>query len=90
MTDPITVTTQAELDAAIAAGARVIDIRSEPGSYITVRACDSTTVTACDSTTVTAYGSATVAAYGSATVRAHDSATVTARPRVAVHCHSRR
>ncbi|MDT9702136.1 hypothetical protein, partial [Streptomyces sp. P17] len=58
MTDPITVTTQAELDAAIAAGARVIDIRSEPGSYITVRA------------------------YG--------SATVTARPRVAVHCHSRR
>ncbi|MGO5253363.1 DUF7666 domain-containing protein [Collinsella bouchesdurhonensis] len=130
MTDPITVTTQAELDAAIAAGARVIDIRSEPGSYITVRACDSTTVTACgsttvraygsttvmacdsatvmacdsttvtaydsatvtacDSTTVTAYDSATVAAYGSATVRAHDSATVTARPRVAVHCHSRR
>jgi hypothetical protein len=114
MTDPITVTTQAELDAAIAAGARVIDIRSEPGSYITVTACGSATVRAYDSATVTAYDSATVRAYGSttvracdsatvracdsatvtacdsATVRAYDSATVTARPRVAVHCHSRR
>ncbi|MDT9694394.1 hypothetical protein Q5762_39870, partial [Streptomyces sp. P9(2023)] len=62
MTDPITVTTQAELDAAIAAGARVIDIRSEPGSYIPVTACDSATVRACDSATVRAYGSATVTA----------------------------
>ena len=101
-----TVTTQAELDKAIADRIDYIDIRSERGMWLdvracdssTVRACDSSTVRACDSSTVTAYGSSTVTAYdsstvtayGSSTVTAYGSSTVTAKSRVAVHLHSGR
>jgi hypothetical protein len=92
-----TVTTQAELDAALA-DSKVdwIEIRSPRGVWLevgnsgsaTVTASDSATVTAYDSATVTAYGSATVTASGSATVTAYDSATVRATPKCAVHLHS--
>jgi hypothetical protein len=98
-----TVTTQAELDTALAAKVDYIEIRSERGVWLEVRAYGSATVTAygsatvraygsatvraTDSATVRAYGSATVRAYGSATVRAYDSATVRATSHVAVHLH---
>ena len=68
-----TVTTQAELDAALAEGVDFVDIQSPAGVWLEVRACGSSTVTACGSSTVTAY----------------DSSTVTARSRVAVHLHSK-
>ncbi|MGO4984651.1 DUF7666 domain-containing protein [Collinsella sp. Sow4_E3] len=71
------VTTQAELDAAIERGEPIIDIRSERGVWLDVRAYDSSTVTACGSSTVRAYDSSTVTACGSSTVRAYDSSTVT-------------
>ena len=73
-----TVTTQAELDAALVDGVDRIDIHSEAGVWLTVTATGSATVTATGSATVTAYDSATVTAYGSATVTAYGSATVTA------------
>ncbi|MFZ1285644.1 MAG: hypothetical protein WAR57_01240, partial [Candidatus Phosphoribacter sp.] len=63
-----TVTTQAELDAALAANADNIAIRSPRGMWLHVYG----------SATVEAYGSATVWAYGSATVWAYDSSTVKA------------
>ena len=93
-----TVTTQAELDAAIAAGGDCIDIRSPHGVWLdlpssgsaTVRAYGSATVQAYDSATVQAYGSATVQASGSATVQAYGSATVQAYGGVAIHLHSAR
>jgi hypothetical protein len=57
------VTTQAELDAALADRAvDWVEIRSPYGVWLEV--------TASGSATVTAYGSATVTAYGSATVKA--------------------
>jgi len=77
-----TVTTQAELDEALADHIDYIDIRSARGVRIEVTACDSSTVTACDSSTVTACDSSTV--------RAYDSSTVRAKSRVAVHLHSGR
>ena len=73
------VTTQEELDQAVADGIDRIEIRSSRGVLIEV--------TACDSSTVRAYGSSTVRAYGSSTVTAYDSSTVTARSGVAVHLH---
>ena len=87
-----TVTTQAELDAALAEGVDCVDVQSPAGVWLEVRAhdsdtvtgsstvtaYDSSTVTALDSSTVTAYGSSTVRAYGSSTVRAYGSSTVTA------------
>jgi hypothetical protein len=99
------VKTQAELDAALAdADVDWIEIRSEPGVWLTVRAygsatvraygsatvraTGSATVTATGSATVRATGSATVTATDSATVRATGSATVTAASKVAVHLHS--
>ena len=91
------VRTQAELDAALAAGGSpYIEIRSARGVWLEVGSSDSATVTASDSATVraydgatvTAYDSATVTAYDSATVTAYGSATVTASPKVAVHLHS--
>ena len=72
------VTTQAEFDAALAAGDSFIEIRSPRGVWIQVRTTGSATVGAYGSATVVAYGSATVVAYGSATVRASGSATVRA------------
>ena len=90
----LTVTTQAELDAALLADADYIDIKSPAGVWLdvadtgsavvraydsaAVRATGSAVVRAYDSATVTATGSATVAAYGSAVVRAYDSAAVRA------------
>ena len=56
------VTTQEELDQAVADGIDRIEIRSSRGVLIEVAACDSSTVTACDSSTVTAYESSTVTA----------------------------
>ena len=101
-----TVTTQAEMDAALAAGAETIIIRSPRGVRLTisdsgsstVEAYDSSTVRASGSSTVEAYGSSTVEAsgsstveaYGSSTVRASDSSTVRAGRYVAVHLHSQR
>ena len=101
-TTSTTVTTQDQLDAAIAAGAEDIIIASPDGVWLyvsdtvtvrahgsaTVRAYGSATVRAYDSATVTASGSATVRAYDSATVAASGSATVTASSHVAVHLHS--
>ncbi len=81
-----TVTTQAELDAALAEHVSTIIIDSPRGVWLTisdsgsatVRASDSATVRAYDSAAVRASGSATVRAYASATVWAYDSATVAA------------
>ena len=74
-----TVTTQAELDSALADPAvdRVI-IDSPRGVWlcVTSNGVSSATVEASGSATVEAWGSATVEAWGSATVRASDSATV--------------
>ena len=99
-----TVTTQTELDAAIAAKIDWIEVNSPAGVWLEVRksgsstvtaygsstvtACGSSTVTACGSSTVTAYGSSTVTACDSSTVTACDSSTVTATPYAAVHLHS--
>jgi hypothetical protein len=88
----ISVTTQAELDAALATAAlptappTTIVIGSPRGVWLNLGSSGSATVEAYDSATVRAYGSATVEAYdsatveasGSATVRAYDSATVRA------------
>jgi hypothetical protein len=74
-----TVTTQAELDAALAdADVDTVIIDSPRGVWLKLRECGSATVEACGSATVEAYDSATVEACGSATVRAYDSATVEA------------
>ncbi len=72
------VKTQAQLDAALKAGDDWIEIRSEPGVWLEVRATGSSTVTATGSSTVRATGSSTVRATGSSTVTAYDSSTVTA------------
>ena len=73
-----TVTTQQELDQAIEDGVGWVDIRSERGVWLEVRACGSSTVTAYGSSTVRAYESSTVTACGSSTVTACESSTVTA------------
>jgi hypothetical protein len=89
-----TVTTQTELDQAIADGVTDIVIRSEPGVWLeasgsaTVSASDSATVSASGSATVRAFGSVTVYASDSATVYAFGSVTVSAGTHVAVHLHS--
>ena len=92
--DGMRVTSQAELDKALADGVGEILIVSPADVWIelrdtgsatvraygsaTVQAYGSATVQAYESATVWAYGSATVQAYGSATVRAYESATVEA------------
>ena len=81
--------TQAEFDAAIAAG----DIPIVRSGYwrahgsASVRAYDSASVTASDSASVWAYDSASVWAHGSASVTASDSASVWASALVPVHDH---
>ena len=72
------VTSQQELDDAVAAGHQVVvhEGEYEVAGSATVRAYGSATVWADGSATVRADGSATVWAYGSATVRADGSATV--------------
>ena len=47
-----TVTTQAELDAALAEGVDFVDVQSPAGVWLEVTACGSSTVTAYDSSTV--------------------------------------
>ena len=69
-----TCTSQAELDAAIAAGESDIVINSPAGVWLDLRAPKATRVTA----------------LGSSTVTARDSSTVTATAYVAVHLHSGR
>ena len=81
------VTTQEELDQAVADGIDRIEIRSSRGVLIEVAACDSSTVTAFESSTVRACESSTVTACDSSTVTAYGSSTVTARSGVAVHLH---
>ena len=71
-----TVTTQAELDAALAEHVDIITINSPRGVWLTISHTGSATVRASGSATVWASGSATVEASGSATVEAWDSATV--------------
>jgi len=73
-----TCTSQAELDAAIAAGESDIVINSPAGVWLDLRAPKATRVTARDSSTVHAWGSSTVHAWGSSTVHAWGSSTVTA------------
>ena len=65
-----TVTTQAELDAALAKRVSTIIIDSPRGVWLTISDSGSATVRASGSATVEASGSATVEASGSATVRA--------------------
>ena len=86
-----TVTTQAELDSALADPAVDLVIIDSPHGVwlrVTSNGANSATVTAYGSSTVRASGSATVTAWGSATVRAYGSATVRATPWVAIHLHS--
>ena len=73
-----TVTTQAELDAALAKRVSTIIIDSPRGVWLTISDSGSATVRASGSATVRASGSATVRAWDSATVEAWDSATVRA------------
>jgi hypothetical protein len=73
-----TVTTQAELDAALAKRVSTIIIDSPRGVWLTISDSGSATVAAWGSATVEAWGSATVRASDSATVRASGSATVRA------------
>jgi hypothetical protein len=72
------VTTQDELDQAIADRAWRIEIRSDRGVWITVRAFSESTVAACGESTVTAHGNSTVMAHDKSTVAAHDESTVMA------------
>jgi hypothetical protein len=73
-----TVTTQAELHAALAEHVDIITINSPRGVWLTISHTGSATVRASGSATVRASGSATVEASGSATVEAWGSATVEA------------
>jgi hypothetical protein len=73
-----TVTTQAELHAALAEHVDIITINSPRGVWLTISHTGSATVRASGSATVEASGSATVEAWGSATVWASGSATVRA------------
>ena len=79
MTVPVECSTQAEVDAAVAAG-RIAVVRgsvsvSASGSA-SVWAFDSASVSASDSVTVSAFDSASVSASDSVTVRAYNEATV--------------
>ena len=100
------VRTQTELDAALAAGDPLIEIRSDPDVTLTitssgssrvwaygssrVEAYDSSRVEAYDSSSVWAYDSSSVEAYGSSSVWAYGSSRVEAGRFVAVHVHSSR
>ena len=97
MTATATVTTQNQLDQALADptctkilidSPRGVWLKITSNGSATVRAGGSATVEARGSATVEARGSATVRAGGSATVQAWDSATVQAGNWVAVHIHS--
>jgi hypothetical protein len=74
-----TVTTQAELDAALAAKAAVIYIESSAGVWLRVGARGSSRVVARDSSRVEAWDSSSVVARGSSRVVARGSSRVVAR-----------
>ena len=80
------VTTQAEMDAAIASGASDIIIDSPAGVCLHVR--DSSRVVARGSSSVVAWDSSRVVAWGSSRVMAWDSSSVEAGSHVAVMLHS--
>jgi hypothetical protein len=73
-----TVTTQAELDSALAEGAAIIYIQSPEGVWITLRDSGSSHVVAWDSSHVVAWGSSHVVARDSSHVEAGDSSHVEA------------
>ena len=80
MSELVECTTQAEVDAATAAG-NIAVVRAgivRASGTATVRASGTATVRASGTATVSAFGTATVWAYDSATVWAYDSATVSA------------
>ena len=86
----ITVTTQAELDAALtnpdhAFSTHEIIIDSPAGVWLTVGDDHGRDVRACGSSSVHAFGSSAVAAYDSSTVRAFYSSTVQAYDSASVH-----
>jgi len=76
---PTVVTTQAELDAALAAKAREIHIQSAPGAWLTLTDSGSSRVVAWGSSRVVAWGSSRVEAWGSSRVEAWGSSSVEAR-----------
>ncbi len=100
----ITVTTQAELDAALVAADTEaewtdIHIRSDAGVWLyltrtpgssSVMAWGSSSVVAWESSSVEAWDSSSVVALGSSSVVARDSSSVVAGDYVAVHLHSAR
>ena len=86
----ITVHTQEELDAAIAAKESTIYIESEAGVWLTLRESGSSHVIAWGSSHVDAWGSSHVDARGSSHVIARDSSHVDAGKFVGVHLHSQR
>ncbi|MHB1950199.1 MAG: DUF7666 domain-containing protein [Acidiferrobacteraceae bacterium] len=87
MSDWVECSSQAQVDAAVAAGDWPVVRRGTVRAFgsATVHACGSATVHACGSATVRAFGSATVHACGSATVHACGSATVHAFGSATVH-----
>ena len=78
----LTVTTQAELDAALQRGDLYVIIIDSPRGvwlHVSSNGVGSATVRASGSATVEAWGSATVGAWGSVTVRAWDTVSVWGR-----------
>ena len=82
------VTTQAELDAAVKAGASYIEINSPQGVWLSLNSPASSRVVAWGSSSVVAWGSSRVVAWGSSSVVARESSRVEAAPMVAIHLHS--
>ena len=78
MTVPVECSTQAEVDAAVAAGSTAVvrDGAFSVSGSASVWAFDSASVSASDSVTVSAFDSASVSASDSVTVRAYNEATV--------------
>ena len=101
-----TVTTQDELDQAIADGVSYVEIRSDKGvwlevysnkdSNVTARGNSNVTargnsnVTAWGNSNVTAWENSNVTAWGNSNVTARENSNVTASPHVSVHLHSAR
>jgi hypothetical protein len=85
-----TVTTQAELDNALADKADQIDIRSDAGVWLQINQTGSSRVVARGSSSVVAWDSSSVEARDSSRVEARDSSRVEAGKYVAVHLHSTR
>ena len=78
MSEPVVVTTQAELDQALADAAETIYIQSKSGVWLTITDSGSSRVVARGSSRVVASGSSSVEARGSSRVVARDSSSVVA------------